>query len=81
LRGFFFISCEDNFIAIARQLVNNVPRQTFGGKNMKKMVLLFFVLSALGACSNRVEDLKSPCVGAADSPCDRRPVNLSWNQA
>ncbi len=48
---------------------------------MKKMVLLFFVLSALGACSNRVEDLKSPCVGAADSPCDRRPVNLSWNQA
>ena len=40
-----------------------------------KLLLVAVVLSALSACSSPHEDLKSPCVGAEDSPCDRRPVN------
>lgn len=45
---------------------------------MKKILALAVILSALSACSNRQEDLKSPCVGAEGSPCDRRPVNDWW---
>lgn len=33
------------------------------------------VLLVLAACSNPTPDIKSPCVGAADSPCERRAVN------
>lgn len=40
-----------------------------------KLLLVAVVLSALSACSNPQPDLKSPCVGAENSPCDRRPVN------
>lgn len=40
-----------------------------------RIVWLALVVGVLGACSNPVEDLKSPCVGADDSPCVRRPVN------
>ena len=35
-------------------------------------VILAGILLALAACSNKTPDLKSPCVGATDSPCDRR---------
>ena len=42
---------------------------------MRIILLSCFVLS-LSACKGGVEDLKSPCVGAEESPCDRRaPVN------
>ena len=43
-----------------------------------KTTLLILALFATGlsACSKPQEDLKSPCVGTAGSPCDRRPVNL-----
>jgi hypothetical protein len=41
-----------------------------------KQLLFIVVLGVLSACSNPVEDLKSPCVGKDGSPCDRRaPVN------
>ncbi len=40
-----------------------------------RFLLIAVVLSALSACSNPHLDLKSPCVGAEGSPCDRRPVN------
>jgi len=40
---------------------------------MRVLLLLSLVLIA-PACSNKVEDLKSPCVSAEDGPCDRRPV-------
>jgi hypothetical protein len=44
---------------------------------MTRLLLISVVLATLGACSNnKVEDLKSPCVGAEGSPCDRRPVNM-----
>jgi len=42
---------------------------------MKKYLLLAALAAVLASCSNPVEDLKSPCVGDAGSPCDRRPVN------
>lgn len=43
-----------------------------------KNVLFVVLLGMLAACTNAVEDLKSPCVGGDGSPCDRRaPVNQS----
>lgn len=44
------------------------------------MRTLFALLAfcTLAACSNPMEDLKSPCVGKEGSPCDRRPVNGWW---
>ena len=44
---------------------------------MAKAILISLSLLLLAGCSNKVQDLKSPCVGAEDSPCDRRPVNES----
>lgn len=32
----------------------------------------------LTACEGGVEELKSPCVGAKDSPCDRRAPAHQW---
>lgn len=46
---------------------------------MAKIVVLTLALMGLNACSNPVTDLKSPCAGAEDSPCDRRPVNDGWH--
>ena len=43
---------------------------------MPKLLLVTILLVTLSACSNAQPDLKSPCVGAEGSPCDRRaPVN------
>jgi hypothetical protein len=42
---------------------------------MVKIVIISLALTVLSACSQKQVDLKSPCVGAQDSPCDRRPVN------
>ena len=42
---------------------------------MKKLTVMTLLAVLLSACSNEVVDLKSPCVGAEGSPCDRRPVN------
>lgn len=38
------------------------------------------MLTLLSSCSTTLTDLKSPCVGAEGSPCDRRPVNDGWEQ-
>ncbi len=43
---------------------------------MAKFILIGALLAVLSACSNKAEDLKSPCVGADGSPCARRPVNV-----
>ncbi len=40
-----------------------------------KLLLVAVIVSALSACTNPHPDLKSPCVGAEGSPCDRRPVS------
>ena len=39
---------------------------------MKIILTLFAATMLLAACSNPVVDLKSPCVGAEGSPCERR---------
>lgn len=41
-----------------------------------RWIILGFVALSLTACQGKMEDLKSPCVGAADSPCDRRAPEL-----
>lgn len=43
-----------------------------------KLALVATVLAVSAGCSQKKEDLKSPCVGAEKSPCDRRPVNMPW---
>ena len=45
---------------------------------MKKILLIGLALLSLPSCSQKDTDLKSPCVGAEGSPCDRRPVNDWW---
>ncbi|MEQ1705792.1 MAG: hypothetical protein ABL867_07475 [Rickettsiales bacterium] len=42
---------------------------------MPKILLAAIVLIGLSSCSHPRPDLKSPCVGAEGSPCERRPVN------
>lgn len=42
---------------------------------MTRLIFLGALLALLSGCSNPQVDLKSPCVGAEGSPCDRRPVN------
>ncbi len=45
---------------------------------MTKAVFIGVLLMVLSACTNPQVDLKSPCVGAEGSPCDRRaPANQS----
>lgn len=48
---------------------------------MTRLILMGALLALLPACSNKAEDLKSPCVGAEGSPCDRRPVNNDLGKA
>jgi hypothetical protein len=45
-----------------------------------KQILSAMALLALVACdSEKVEVMKSPCVGLAESPCGpKRPVNEWW---
>lgn len=43
--------------------------------HVSKIILVFAIISALSSCSRPMPDMKSPCVGAEGSPCDRRPVN------
>jgi len=43
---------------------------------MTRFFILLIAAIGLVACSNKVEDLKSPCSGTDDSPCVRRPVNV-----
>jgi hypothetical protein len=45
---------------------------------MARTIILCAFLAVLASCSNQTPDLKSPCVGAEGSPCDRQPVNDWW---
>ena len=48
-------------------------------KNLKKLFTIAVVVIAtnfvFGCISKEPEALKSPCVGAKGSPCDKRPAN------
>jgi hypothetical protein len=41
-----------------------------------RLFICLLCLGSVAACSHEQKDLKSPCVGAEGSPCDRRPVNI-----
>lgn len=46
---------------------------------MLRLFILVLGLSMLTACTEKREELRSPCVGADDSPCgERRNVNAWW---
>ncbi len=45
---------------------------------MQKILFIGLAIMMLGACTNQASDLKSPCVGAEGSPCDRRAVNSEY---
>lgn len=48
-------------------------------QGMKTLALFLLLALPLAACTAPAQrDLKSPCVGAEGSPCDRRPVNDWW---
>ncbi len=43
---------------------------------MKVALVIMLLAVSVQACSNKVPDLKSPCVGAEESPCGpKRPAN------
>jgi hypothetical protein len=46
------------------------------GQPMARILILLVAIAGLSACSNKAEDLKSPCSGTDDSPCIRRPANV-----
>ncbi len=46
---------------------------------MRVIVLLVVMLCVVQGCSPKTPPLKSPCVGAEDSPCGpRSPINDGW---
>jgi hypothetical protein len=51
---------------------------------MKKILTLLLIAGvALGgsACASKTPELKSPCVGAKGSPCEKRGINDWWMHA
>lgn len=45
---------------------------------MVRVLMLVLALTVVAGCSKKREDLRSPCVGAENSPCTKRPVNAWW---
>lgn len=46
---------------------------------MLRLLMLMLAMTVLAGCAEKRDDLRSPCVGAADSPCgERRDVNAWW---
>lgn len=46
---------------------------------MKNFLLFFTLLLFLSSCSNKVVDIKSPCVSKGDGPCGpKKPINDWW---
>ena len=64
-------------------MINNLAAEKLGKYFMKKIysaISLLVLLSIFSGCSAPYSELKSPCAGAAGSPCERRPVNDKWLQ-
>lgn len=46
---------------------------------MLRVVMLVFAITLIAGCTKKREDLRSPCVGTAESPCGpKRDVNSWW---
>ncbi len=48
---------------------------------MKKLFVLLVAMLMVQGCAKKPHELKSPCVGASGSPCEKRPVNDWWLRA
>ena len=58
-----------------KKTVESCLRSSYGFV-MKIMFIALVMPLLLSACASQPQELKSPCVGAAGSPCDRRPANV-----
>jgi hypothetical protein len=46
---------------------------------MKNILVVILFLSFLTSCTNKVVDVKSPCVSKSDGPCGpKKPINDWW---
>lgn len=46
---------------------------------MVRVIMLVLAMTLVVGCSKKRDDLKSPCVGTAESPCgEKRNVNDWW---
>ncbi len=46
---------------------------------MKNILIATILLMFLSACSNKVVDVKSPCVSTINGPCGpKKPINDWW---
>lgn len=45
---------------------------------MVRVLMIVLAMTLVVGCSKKRDDLKSPCVGAAGSPCEKRSVNAWW---
>lgn len=45
---------------------------------IRNVLATSILLALLSACDTPYADMKSPCVGAEGSPCERHPVNDWW---
>ena len=53
-----------------------------GDVTMKPIFAVVAFLALVACDSEKVEVMKSPCVGIGESPCGpKRPVNVGWQHA
>ena len=46
---------------------------------MKNFLIILFLFLGLTSCTNKVVDIKSPCVSSEDGPCGpKKPINDWW---
>lgn len=45
---------------------------------MFRLCAVFLACIVIAGCSSTPREVKSPCAGAAGSPCERRPANEGW---
>ena len=46
---------------------------------MKNFLIITLLILGLTSCSNKVVDIKSPCVSSEDGPCGpKKPINNWW---
>lgn len=46
---------------------------------MKNFLIITLLILGLTSCTNKVVDIKSPCVSSEDGPCGpKKPINDWW---
>lgn len=50
-----------------------------GATKIVKITILFLIIAGFSSCSNKVVDIKSPCVSKSGGPCGpKKPINDWW---